>query len=893
VWNFTVEPLAYELTGDLIIATASSSNSADEGPENTVNGAGLDANDLHSVEPTDMWLSSVVAPGESAWIRYEFDKVYCLHQMWVWNHNTATESLIGFGVKDATIEYSIDGIEWITLGEGHEFAQAPGKVDYAANTTIDFNGAAARYVRITVVNNWGGVLNQDGLSEVRFMYIPMSAREPDPATGSTDLEPWLSLSWRPGRQAALHDVYLSTDIQAVIDGTAPVITVSEPRLDPSMLVLGQTYYWKVNEVNDLADPAVWEGDIWSFTVSDFITIDDFESYTDNDAEGEAIWQTWIDGFEVADNGSQVGYLQPPYAEQTIVHGGKQSMPLAYTNTGNAVVSEAERAWSAPQDWTLYEADTLKLYFQGRPIGFLERAPGNIVMSAAGRDIFGTADEFRFVHKQLIGDATIIARVEGIDNTHPWAKGGVMIRESLDPGATHAMVVVTPGNGVSFQRRPFANNATFHDTIGGVQAPQWVKLTRTGNVFTAQYSADGMVWENIDATDENGNRIDLNIPMAGTVHIGLALSGHSASAVATAEFSDVSATGNVTGAWESTEIGIDHPDNDPERLYVAVQDNAGRTQRVSHPDPAATLLEGWQEWLIPLSAFSTPGVDMTGVKKLYVGVGDRDNPSTGAVGLMYIDDISVGRVAPAGDYDSIVLSDQPFAYYRFEDASSNDGDPAADATGAYDGTYVGKPSLVSDAPAGIGGTSLEILIGDTESYVTAPLTTLGSKLAEGVSFEFWIKTTDPRTRKRIFGTFNDGSNTSVTIASNAGPSYEQIVGSTQVFMRRQGGGDYSAGFDQSVVDIYDGNWHHVVWTAENMANPGSDPYKVYLDGTLVPLTYGATWTTAEFADFDNPFYIAQSGRGTPFANAAIEGQLDEFAVYDTVLSEERILAHYQR
>ena len=32
------------------------------------------------------------------------------------------------------------------------------------------------------------------------------------------------------------------------------------------------------------------------------------------------------------SGSTVGYMTAPFAEQTIVHGGKQSMPLAYDNT---------------------------------------------------------------------------------------------------------------------------------------------------------------------------------------------------------------------------------------------------------------------------------------------------------------------------------------------------------------------------------------------------------------------------------------------------------------------------------------------------------------------------------------------------------------------------------
>jgi len=288
-----------------------------------------------------------------------------LDQMLVWNHNTAVEDLVGFGIKEATIQYSLDGKEWITLGENYEFAQAPGKSDYSRKTAIDFGGALAKYVKITANSNWGGVLNQFGLSEVRFLAVPVTAREPYPASGAIDVPPQTPLSWRAGQQAALHEVYLSTDEQAVIDGTAFAGTVSEPYFDATDLtVLGQTHYWKVNEVNDLADPAVWEGDVWSFTLADLITIEDFESYTDDDAAGKTVWQTWIDGFGVDSNGSQVGYLQPPYAEQTIVHGGKKSMPLSYSNTSGAVMSEATRTFDEPQNWTLHGIQTLVLHFHG-------------------------------------------------------------------------------------------------------------------------------------------------------------------------------------------------------------------------------------------------------------------------------------------------------------------------------------------------------------------------------------------------------------------------------------------------------------------------------------------------------------------------------------------------
>jgi hypothetical protein len=94
-------------------------------------------------------------------------------------------------------------------------------------------------------------------------------------------------------------------------------------------------------------------------------VDNFEGYTDDDPAGEAIWQTWIDGFGAADNGSQVGYLDPPYCEQTIVHGGSQSMPLLYVNEAGVTNSEASLRLTAPRDWTLAGVAELSLWYRGR------------------------------------------------------------------------------------------------------------------------------------------------------------------------------------------------------------------------------------------------------------------------------------------------------------------------------------------------------------------------------------------------------------------------------------------------------------------------------------------------------------------------------------------------
>jgi hypothetical protein len=366
VWSFTAEPFAYPIEN--ITATASSSH-ADKGPENTINGSGLDDSGLlHGAEPESMWLSGAAGP-QPSWIEFQFDKVYKLYEIWVWNSNEAWEPTLGLGFKDVSIEYSVNGTDYTTLGTTHEFARASGAADYAHNTIVDFGGATAKYVRLTANSNWGGMLNQYGLSEVRFLFIPVRAREPSPDSGAIDVDPDVALSWRAGREAAQHDVYISADEQAVIDGTAPVTTVSLAQHGPLSVDLAQTYYWKVNEVNTSETPTTWEGDVWNFATREFLVVDDFESYNDldpADPESRRIFNIWKDGYDVPTNGALVGYDNPPFCEQTIVHGGKQSMPLSYDNTGTAAYSEAELPLSPAQDWTKHGITALVLWFYGDP-----------------------------------------------------------------------------------------------------------------------------------------------------------------------------------------------------------------------------------------------------------------------------------------------------------------------------------------------------------------------------------------------------------------------------------------------------------------------------------------------------------------------------------------------
>ena len=629
VWSFTTEPFAYAVQN--IIATASSSGES-AGPENTINGSGLNEADGHSIESTDMWLTASDAE-QPAWIQYEFDRVYKMYQLLVWNYNVQFEPVLGFGAKDVTVEYSSNGEEWTALGDV-EFAEAAAAENYAANTTVDMAGVPAKYVRLTINDNWG-MLTQIGLSEVRFLYIPAHPREPQPAAGAADVTVDSILSWRAGRDATSHDVYFGTNQEELPLAGSP----AQAAFTPSTLEFGMTYYWKVDEV---ADDGVWAGELWSFSTQEYALVDGFEDYTDDIEAGEAIFDTWVDGW-VNQTGATVGYINAPFAERTIVHGGGQSMPLQYDNSGSPFYSETTRVFDAAQDWSGNGANTLVVYFQGVPGPFMELANGKIVMGAAGTDIWNTTDEFRFAYKPLSGDGSIVALVESVSRAVDWTKGGVMIRETLEAGSPFAAVYATPDYGCRYQARLTADVAAVSDSgvvtteQTALVAPYWVKIERVGNAFNGYYSTDGENWTAMAWNPQT-------IAMGANVYVGLAVTSHSAGVLASAEFSSVATTGNVNGAWAVETIGGDHPEgNGAAQLYVTLEDAAGKTATVSHPSGAgAVFLAGWNEWAIPYSDLA--GVNLARIEAMTIGVGNRTSPSAGGSGIVYIDDIGFGRPA---------------------------------------------------------------------------------------------------------------------------------------------------------------------------------------------------------------------------------------------------------
>jgi len=196
---------------------------------------------------------------------------------------------------------------------------------------------------------------------------------PIPSNGAVDVKQTQILTFSPSVFAASHELYFGTDKDAVKNADTSSLEYKGTRdlgsetYDPGKLEWDTTYYWRVDEVNNANPDSPWTGNVWSFTTANFLVVDDFESYNDlnpDDPESNRIFNAWIDGYGIPTNGSLVGNEFPPFAEQTIVHSGNQSMPLFYDNSVG--YSEATHTLTYPRDWTEKGVTTLTIWFRGNP-----------------------------------------------------------------------------------------------------------------------------------------------------------------------------------------------------------------------------------------------------------------------------------------------------------------------------------------------------------------------------------------------------------------------------------------------------------------------------------------------------------------------------------------------
>jgi len=731
---------------------------------------------------------------------------------------------------------------------------------------------------------------------------PRLAAEPSPADGSIpNIDVATPVSWKPGDRAAMHDVFFGVAEQAVMDaGQSDSTGIYRGRQDansyyvPEVLEFNQTYYWRVDEV-EADETKVHKGRLWSLTVADFIVIDNFEAY---DAAENQIWYAWHDGlgfgspssppfFAGNETGAVVGdETTASFTEETIVQQGVQSMPLIYDNNkqGYQQYSEVEMTLDSHRNWTAQGVKALSLWFRGHAAsagGFTEGPVGTYTMTSRGADIWGTSDEFHFAYRQLTGAGSIVAKVEGLRNSHNWAKAGVMIRDSLEANSVHAMMVVSPAQGVAFQRRTITGDATVGTTEAGVSAPQWVRLDRDlGGNITAWYSDDGAVW-----TQLAGQPITMNSP----IYVGLALTSHAATITCEAKFSNVEITGAAGPAWAHQDVGI--LSNDPEPLYVALSDSTEAPAVVFHQDPNVALVDTWTEWNIDLADFD--GVNLADVNAIAIGLGNRDNPQPGGSGKMYFDDIRLYRprclaslARPDADFnndcvvddldleimaaewlksDSSAVTAAPdpsalVAHYRF-DGNANDS-----SGNNYHGTAKGGARYVG----GKLGQALH-LDGFDDYVAIRGMSYAGTDLTE-VTVSAWIRTSSPANQH--IASFDRNEYWRLQLAGEAGGpgllGWSVMTSSGQV--------DYG-----SARRVDDGQWHHVAGVFDNGI------LTMYIDAGAETSVFGGS----TFGTGTTRFGFAAIGSeatefdGRPNATGYFNGDLDELRIYDRALTQAEI------
>jgi hypothetical protein len=480
-----------------------------------------------------------------------------------------------------------------------------------------------------------------------------------PANGAVDVSQNPRLSWVAAATDAKHDLYVGDDPDAVAQATTATGGIYKGQLDVATMVLenleaGKTYYWRVDEAIAGDPQSPIKGNVWSFTTSKYLVLDDFENYNDIDEgepESDRIYLTWLDGFDSPTNGSTIGYPNPDFlagehiVETGFVNGGLQSGPMLYDNTGTARFSEAILPVTSHSDWTASGVDSLVLWYRGTaPQGSFayDADKDKYTIAASGTGIDGSSDGFRFAYKQLTGDGDITVRIDSLQNTSGWAVSGAMIRNTLDSGSVFAMCGFR-ATGQAFLRWRTSEGSDLAGTAeeppfpATIVLPHWVRVERQGNVFTATHSSDEVTWEPI------GDPV--TVMMNQQAYVGLAVSadvGAANPATTLSALSMPSVTGTVDspGPFETfRDVGM--PINLPDNLYVIVEDSAGGTALLTNPDnPTAVQSPVWKQWSIDLQAIADQGVNLQSIKNLTIGVGDKNSQTPGGTGTLFVDDIGL-------------------------------------------------------------------------------------------------------------------------------------------------------------------------------------------------------------------------------------------------------------
>ncbi len=258
---------------------------------------------------------------------------------------------LGFGAKLHTVYFG-ETFEEVDTATG---GQAQGTAEFTPDT---LKMAKTYYWRVDEFD-----IFETHKGDVWSFTTEGAVSNPIPAKDAVDVTQAPVLTWTPGL-GSTHEIYFGTDASALEKKGSG--NLGSESYDPGQLEWNTTYYWRIDEANSTNADSPRTGPLWSFTTANFLIIDDFEAYNDldeSDPVSNRIYLAWLDGFDnPATNGSVVGYANPPFAEQRIVHSGNQSMPMAYDNTVGK--SEATLTLNSNRDWTVNGVNTLTIWFRG-------------------------------------------------------------------------------------------------------------------------------------------------------------------------------------------------------------------------------------------------------------------------------------------------------------------------------------------------------------------------------------------------------------------------------------------------------------------------------------------------------------------------------------------------
>jgi len=227
-----------------------------------------------------------------------------------------------------------------------------------------------------------------------------------------------------------------------------------------------------------------------------------------------------------------------------------------TNTGT-FDNVAVTGTRLPAPWQLTDVGAV-----GRT-GSASASNGTFTISGAGSDIWGSADSFTAVAEPFNGDGAVVARVVSEQNTHPFAKAGVIVG-GLAAASARVIIDVKPDATIEFMARA-ADGQTMSFIAGASAAfPVWLKLSRAGDRVTGSISSNGTAWTTVGS---------VGVTLPANVFAGMAVTSHDPSVLNTAVFDQVAAgpAPPPTSAGDIVVYANDVPDSAMHGVWTRASD----------------------------------------------------------------------------------------------------------------------------------------------------------------------------------------------------------------------------------------------------------------------------------------------------------------------------------